>query len=829
MLTLDGSGDADGPTAASATPARCSCGGSTGESGVLASGPLGRSAPIHPARTCCLSLFEVSAQDRRRHRARCRSTPEADAAETDAGGRRRWRWTDELVRQRWSPDGGTAEVEVLRWDGACLPVEFVDAADAPHCAALGRATRTATRATTSSLGPSLPATCPLGSAGVAAWLASRGPMSHLGERFEGWIAGIVDKAFVVIARRASCASCAGRAASQPRSRRARFAGRCTRSRASSDGDGRRADRGAWTRARPWWVIAEPLTLYDLALRRAWRGRGRARWIACSPTCLSGPGASSAELAAIPMTRTSGRCLAGDADRSDGFAWNGRLVTADRAAAFETRPIAPHGRPASRSAASVRTRAGWRSQQRVLRTGGTTWRTSSAARRPIGARAGSRSSRRRPDGAQERRAAPAVELRGAVSVGEPEDDVTELLAPADGFEVGVTAPSGQLGRGVGRTGRRGGAIDGRRDHPRSAPPTVGGRRESAARRRGDRRHAGRPHHVRSVDRHIRAASRPSSTVAGRTETFASAHARGRGRRAACDRRRWTAAPSRSIVTARFDVSVDAGPWPHGRRRDRARSGRQRDDRARRGGRPVDYRGLAVGRARRSSPRWARGRCSSCGSRGVERRPPARSSATGGSRSSTRSTSSTGPASSERRQRGDGRNCYAVGRGRPAGRPFDSEVSRSMSSRIDELDAIVRQFDLNQHPFYTEWRAGTLPIERLAEYADEWAPFIGAVDAGWEPHRLPGVRRRGARARRAVEPLPRRADATGEMHRPQSKTLLAVGENAFASVPEALGALYSFEVQQPATASSQAGGPARALRRHRRRRCAAVLRRARGRDR
>ena len=34
--------------------------------------------------------------------------------------------------------------------------------------------------------------------------------------------------------------------------------------------------------------------------------------------------------------------------------------------------------------------------------------------------------------------------------------------------------------------------------------------------------------------------------------------------------------------------------------------------------------------------------------------------------------------------------------------------------------------------------------------------------------------------------------------------AVGENAFASVPEALGALYSFEVQQPTTASSKLDG-------------------------
>jgi len=129
---------------------------------------------------------------------------------------------------------------------------------------------------------------------------------------------------------------------------------------------------------------------------------------------------------------------------------------------------------------------------------------------------------------------------------------------------------------------------------------------------------------------------------------------------------------------------------------------------------------------------------------------------------------------------------------------------MSNRIDELDAIVRQFDLNEHPFYTEWRAGTLPIERLAEYADEWAPFIGAVDAGWDRIGFPEY----AAEEREHDALWSRfrtaLSASSDMHRPQSRTLLAVGENAFASVPEALGALYSFEVQQPATASSKLAG-------------------------
>ncbi len=131
---------------------------------------------------------------------------------------------------------------------------------------------------------------------------------------------------------------------------------------------------------------------------------------------------------------------------------------------------------------------------------------------------------------------------------------------------------------------------------------------------------------------------------------------------------------------------------------------------------------------------------------------------------------------------------------------------MSSRIDQLDEIVSRHDLNEHPFYKAWRAGELPIERLADYAAEWAPFIAALDRGWDrigladyaaeerEHDELWTRFRGAMGVRAA----------GEMHRPQSQTLLAVGENAFASVPEALGALYSFEVQQPATAQSKLDG-------------------------
>jgi pyrroloquinoline quinone (PQQ) biosynthesis protein C len=130
---------------------------------------------------------------------------------------------------------------------------------------------------------------------------------------------------------------------------------------------------------------------------------------------------------------------------------------------------------------------------------------------------------------------------------------------------------------------------------------------------------------------------------------------------------------------------------------------------------------------------------------------------------------------------------------------------MSRRIEELDEIVRQWDLNTHPFYQAWRAGTLPVERLVAYAAEWAPFIGMLDRGWDRIGEPAY----AQEEREHDELWSRfraalGDAAGEMRLPQSRTLAAVGENAFQAVPEALGALYSFEVQQPATGQSKLAG-------------------------
>lgn len=127
-----------------------------------------------------------------------------------------------------------------------------------------------------------------------------------------------------------------------------------------------------------------------------------------------------------------------------------------------------------------------------------------------------------------------------------------------------------------------------------------------------------------------------------------------------------------------------------------------------------------------------------------------------------------------------------------------------TRRQELDEIVQRFDLNRHPFYVDWRAGTLPMERMRDYAAEWAPFIGSLADGWE--RL-GHAEYADEEREHDELWSRFRAALGAgstARRPQSDTLLTVARNAFSQRPEALGALYAFEVQQPATAQSKLAG-------------------------
>ncbi|MER3558451.1 MAG: pyrroloquinoline quinone biosynthesis protein PqqC, partial [Armatimonadota bacterium] len=47
----------------------------------------------------------------------------------------------------------------------------------------------------------------------------------------------------------------------------------------------------------------------------------------------------------------------------------------------------------------------------------------------------------------------------------------------------------------------------------------------------------------------------------------------------------------------------------------------------------------------------------------------------------------------------------------------------------LNEIVAKWNLLNHPFYQAWSAGTLPVESLRAYAQEYGAFIRELPLGW----------------------------------------------------------------------------------------------------
>jgi pyrroloquinoline-quinone synthase len=123
---------------------------------------------------------------------------------------------------------------------------------------------------------------------------------------------------------------------------------------------------------------------------------------------------------------------------------------------------------------------------------------------------------------------------------------------------------------------------------------------------------------------------------------------------------------------------------------------------------------------------------------------------------------------------------------------------------ELEAMVARHDLNQHPFYRAWRAGTLPRAKLAEYAREYTPFIESIELGWRRLGHPdhaGTEREHAELWGAFREAlgPGRAPSC-----PEARALVEEAHRAFSDPVESIGALYAFEAQQPSTARSKLDG-------------------------
>ncbi len=136
-------------------------------------------------------------------------------------------------------------------------------------------------------------------------------------------------------------------------------------------------------------------------------------------------------------------------------------------------------------------------------------------------------------------------------------------------------------------------------------------------------------------------------------------------------------------------------------------------------------------------------------------------------------------------------------------YDDKLT--LMSRIAELREIVLQFDLNKHPFYTDWRAGTLPMAKLQRYADDYGHFVGLIENGWD---RVGRSDYAEEERQHHELWTDFANAVGASSgaRPLAETctLLDSARTAFTAPASAIGGLYAFELQQPDTAQVKLDG-------------------------
>ncbi len=123
----------------------------------------------------------------------------------------------------------------------------------------------------------------------------------------------------------------------------------------------------------------------------------------------------------------------------------------------------------------------------------------------------------------------------------------------------------------------------------------------------------------------------------------------------------------------------------------------------------------------------------------------------------------------------------------------------------LERKITDYNLLNHPFYQAWNVGELSLEALRCYAREYGAFIATIPAGWKNLEEDDIAEEETEHIEMWEDFANGLDTgISEPQIPQVKALLQVADELFSQPTTALGALYAFEAQQPATAQSKLTG-------------------------
>lgn len=101
-------------------------------------------------------------------------------------------------------------------------------------------------------------------------------------------------------------------------------------------------------------------------------------------------------------------------------------------------------------------------------------------------------------------------------------------------------------------------------------------------------------------------------------------------------------------------------------------------------------------------------------------------------------------------------------------------------------------------------GTLPVSKLQVYANDYASFVDTIDEGWDRIGQDFYAQEEREHEVLWETFRKEIGSVPNDVLPGTQTLTVAARNAFLSQPEAIGALYAFEAQQPHTSASKLEG-------------------------
>jgi pyrroloquinoline quinone (PQQ) biosynthesis protein C len=120
-------------------------------------------------------------------------------------------------------------------------------------------------------------------------------------------------------------------------------------------------------------------------------------------------------------------------------------------------------------------------------------------------------------------------------------------------------------------------------------------------------------------------------------------------------------------------------------------------------------------------------------------------------------------------------------------------------------IISQWDLSQSPFYKAWTVGTLSADDLRVYASEYGAFIALLPEGWKTLGDKETEHEELEHYELWEKFAGSIEAKiTEPRLTSTKKLMVTAHELFSRPATSIGAMYAFEVQQPATAQSKLKG-------------------------